>query len=70
MDLGYVSWIGDYADRDSTLTTILYEAGAVPFVRTNIPQTLMVCLLSLHPRNLTHDIYSGLRLLTMSLGGL
>ncbi|EJD03924.1 general amidase [Fomitiporia mediterranea MF3/22] len=39
--MGYVSWIGDYAERDATLTTILYEAGAVPFVRTNIPQTLM-----------------------------
>lgn len=44
---GYVSWIGDYSDRDATLVTILYEAGAVPFVRTNIPQTLMVCWLHL-----------------------
>ncbi|THH06919.1 hypothetical protein EW145_g3745 [Phellinidium pouzarii] len=39
--IGYVSWIGDYATRDATLATILYEAGAVPFVRTNVPQTLM-----------------------------
>ncbi|KAH8120360.1 general amidase [Phellopilus nigrolimitatus] len=39
--MGYVSWIGDYAERDASLATILYEAGAVPFVRTNVPQTLM-----------------------------
>ena len=56
--MGYVSWIGNYADRDAVLTTVLLEAGAVcysncpayrqlitlkvPFVRTNVPQTLMV----------------------------
>ncbi|EKM61017.1 uncharacterized protein PHACADRAFT_83626 [Phanerochaete carnosa HHB-10118-sp] len=39
--MGYVSWIGKYAERDSVLVRILYEAGAVPFVRTNVPQTLM-----------------------------
>ena len=40
--LGYVSWIGKYAERDAVLTELLYECGAVPFVRTNVPQTLMV----------------------------
>ena len=40
--LGYVSYIGQYAERDATLVQILYDAGAVPFVRTNVPQTLMV----------------------------
>jgi Asp-tRNA(Asn)/Glu-tRNA(Gln) amidotransferase A subunit family amidase len=39
---GYVSWIGKYADRNAVLVDILLEAGAVPFVRTNVPQTLMV----------------------------
>ncbi|KIJ25609.1 hypothetical protein M422DRAFT_55911 [Sphaerobolus stellatus SS14] len=39
--MGYVSWIGNYAEKDATLVEILYEQGAVPFVRTNIPQTLM-----------------------------
>jgi hypothetical protein len=38
---GYVSWIGRYADSDCVLVQILYECGAVPFVRTNVPQTLM-----------------------------
>ena len=42
-DLGYVSWIGTYATRDAVLVHILKELGAVPFVKTNIPQTLMVC---------------------------
>lgn len=37
-----MSWIGKYASRDAVLVEILYEAGAVPFVRTNVPQTLMV----------------------------
>ncbi|KAF8295664.1 general amidase [Clavulina sp. PMI_390] len=41
--MGYVSWIGKPADRDAAVVEILYEAGAVPFVRTNVPQTLMWC---------------------------
>jgi len=40
--LGYASWIGKYADKNAVLVDILLECGAVPFVRTNIPQTLMV----------------------------
>ncbi|KLO20289.1 general amidase [Schizopora paradoxa] len=39
--MGYASWIGDYSDHDSVLVTLLYEAGANPFVRSNVPQTLM-----------------------------
>ncbi|KAH9935683.1 general amidase [Fomitopsis serialis] len=39
--MGYVSWIGKYAEKNATLVDILYDCGAVPFVRTNIPQTLM-----------------------------
>ncbi|KAH9991619.1 general amidase [Russula compacta] len=39
--MGYVSWIGKFADRDASLTEILIECGAVPYVRTNVPQTLM-----------------------------
>ncbi|KAF8906245.1 amidase signature domain-containing protein [Gymnopilus junonius] len=39
--MGYVSGIGDYAEEDSVIVQILYECGAVPFVRTNVPQTLM-----------------------------
>jgi len=39
--MGYVSWIGKYADRNSALVDILYECGANPFVQTNVPQTLM-----------------------------
>ncbi|KAI0695526.1 general amidase [Cytidiella melzeri] len=39
--MGYVSWIGRYAEKDSVLVQILYDAGAVPFVQTNVPQTLM-----------------------------
>ena len=54
--LGYVSWIGKVADRDATLTEILIECGAVLYVRTNVPQTLMVrffLFLSLWP--FSHD---------------
>ncbi|KAI0638878.1 general amidase [Trametes polyzona] len=39
--MGYAGWIGRVADRDSVLVELLYECGAVPFVRTNVPQTLM-----------------------------
>jgi len=40
--LGYVSWIGKVAERNASLTEILLECGAVLYVRTNVPQTLMV----------------------------
>ncbi|KAJ6559048.1 general amidase [Mycena vulgaris] len=39
--MGYAKWIGRYAESDCVLVEILYECGAVPFVRTNVPQTLM-----------------------------
>jgi amidase len=39
--MGYVSWVGAVAEKDCVLVEILYELGAVPFVRTNVPQTLM-----------------------------
>ncbi|KAI0322719.1 general amidase [Amylostereum chailletii] len=39
--MGYVSWLGKYSEKDAVLTEILYACGAVPFVRTNVPQTLM-----------------------------
>ena len=39
---GYVSWIGKVAERNASLTEILIESGAVLYVRTNVPQTLMV----------------------------
>lgn len=39
---GYVSWIGKVAKRNASLTEILIECGAVLYVRTNVPQTLMV----------------------------
>ncbi|KAI0762463.1 amidase signature domain-containing protein [Fomes fomentarius] len=38
--MGYAGWIGRVADSDSVLAEVLYECGAVPFVRTNVPQTL------------------------------
>ena len=40
--MGYVTWIGKYSEHDAVLVEILYELGAVPFVRTNVPQTLIV----------------------------
>ncbi|KAF8495226.1 general amidase [Russula emetica] len=39
--MGYVSWIGKVAERNASLTEILIESGAVLYVRTNVPQTLM-----------------------------
>lgn len=39
--MGYAGWIGKPAEKDCVLVEILYDLGAVPFVRTNVPQTLM-----------------------------
>ena len=43
---GYISWVGVYPENNATLVDTLVSLGAVPFVKTNVPQTLMViCLL-------------------------
>ncbi|KAF4583552.1 hypothetical protein EYR38_002304 [Pleurotus pulmonarius] len=39
--MGYVGRIGQYAESDCVIVEMLYDLGAVPFVRTNVPQTLM-----------------------------
>lgn len=39
--MGYVSWLGTYAARDAVLVDVLKKLGAIPFVKTNVPQTLM-----------------------------
>jgi amidase len=41
--MGYISWLGKYDTRDSVLTSLLRKAGAVFYVKTSVPQTLMVC---------------------------
>jgi amidase len=41
--MGYVAWLGKYETEDSVLTAILRKAGAVLYVKTNVPQSLMVC---------------------------
>jgi len=55
--MGYAGWIGRYADSDCVLVEILYEQGAVPFVRTNVPQTLVVRVLLAFARNICR--YTG-----------
>jgi len=40
--IGYVSWIGEYSAKNSVLVDILEASGAVLYVKTNVPQTLMV----------------------------
>jgi amidase len=42
LHLGYASWVGNYAERNAVLVDILESLGAVLFVKTNVPQTLMV----------------------------
>ncbi|ROW14069.1 hypothetical protein VPNG_04082 [Cytospora leucostoma] len=40
--IGFVSHVGDPADHDSTLATMLEEAGAVFYVKTNVPTAMMI----------------------------
>ena len=40
--MGYVAWLGKVEEHDSVLTHLLRKAGAVLYVKTNCPQTLMV----------------------------
>ncbi|KAI0793475.1 general amidase [Abortiporus biennis] len=39
--MGYVDWIGKYATEDAAVVKGLLEQGAVLYVKTNVPQTLM-----------------------------
>ncbi|KAL8280150.1 hypothetical protein RQP46_007480 [Phenoliferia psychrophenolica] len=39
--VGYISWAEKPATKDSTLVSCLIQAGAVPFIKTNIPATLV-----------------------------
>ena len=39
--MGYVDWLGRFETEDSILVTLLYNAGAVLYVKTSVPQSLM-----------------------------
>lgn len=39
--MGYVGWIDQPAEKNAALVDILLAQGAVAYVRTNVPQTLM-----------------------------
>ncbi|KAG6835791.1 hypothetical protein H0H93_014654, partial [Arthromyces matolae] len=39
--IGYSAWVGKPMTKDSALVRLLRDAGAVPYVKTNIPITLM-----------------------------
>jgi len=40
--VGYISWTDKPASEDSTIVTLLCAAGAIPFIKTNVPATLMM----------------------------
>jgi hypothetical protein len=68
--IGYVSWVGKYAEKNSVLVDSLEASGAVLYVKTNIPQTLMVNLfnavLSFRDLNAISQ-FSGQKPITTSL---
>ena len=60
--LGYSSRIGRPARRDCTLVKILKNAGAIVFVKTNLPQTIMIAEtenpvfgITVHPLNTVYS---------------
>ncbi|GAA5830768.1 hypothetical protein JCM11251_001068 [Rhodosporidiobolus azoricus] len=40
--MGYASYLGRMSQQDSALVKLLLDAGAVLYVRTNVPQTMMI----------------------------
>lgn len=40
--MGYAGYLGRYSTVNSSLVDLLLAAGAILYVRTNVPQTLMV----------------------------
>merc|ERR1712000_570272 len=41
--MGYAAWVGKYDTYNSVLVDLLLKAGAVFYVKTSVPQSLMVC---------------------------
>jgi amidase len=41
--MGYVAWTGQYDTDESVLVSLLHKAGAVFYIKTSVPQSLMVC---------------------------
>jgi hypothetical protein len=41
--MGYVAWLGKYEEENSILVDLLLKAGAVFYVKTSVPQSLMLC---------------------------
>ncbi|KAL3443717.1 amidase signature domain-containing protein [Aspergillus insuetus] len=41
--MGYISFLGKYDKKDSVMTHLLRKAGTVFYVKTSVPQTLLVC---------------------------
>lgn len=54
--LGYVALIGKPAEDDSAIVKLLVQNGAVLYVKTNVPQTLMVRMPSVFLRGLITSI--------------
>ena len=42
--MGIASWLGRISEEDAAQVTVLKNAGAIPYVRTNVPQTLQASL--------------------------
>jgi amidase len=41
--MGYIAWLNKYETSNSVLVDLLLKAGAVFYVKTSVPQSLMVC---------------------------
>ncbi|KAH9839323.1 general amidase [Rhodofomes roseus] len=39
--VGYASWVGKYAQEDAVIVEALIECGAIPYVKTSVPQSAM-----------------------------
>ncbi|GAA5849648.1 hypothetical protein JCM8547_000520 [Rhodosporidiobolus lusitaniae] len=42
LTMGYAAYLGRVSERDCALVKLLLDAGAVLYVRTNVPQTMMI----------------------------
>lgn len=76
--VGFVSWVGHPASYNATLVDILQDAGAVLYVKTNVPTAMMIAETvnnvfgrTLNPRNrkLTSGGSSGGESALITFGG-
>lgn len=67
--IGFTHWSGKPAEQDGVLASVLIKAGAIPFVKTNVPQTMLAFECANPLFGATNNPYDATRTCGGSSGG-